>query len=107
MTISLEDLKDWMFEVPPGWHQLVQKLVQDIIATNPSDELVILQIKEKFGGLRFYVGVASDEVFNLIDIAEQESYKICQDCGTRKEVTTCGSAWFRTVCSTCKEKYPS
>ena len=92
--------KDY-FPVGPGWRPLVTKLVEDIIKIDPDVE--ITQIKEKFGGLRFYVGGATDEVFDLIDRAEAESLKICEGCGTKENVETKGG-WLLTLCDKCRRK---
>jgi hypothetical protein len=89
------------FPVGEGWRPLVEKLVDDIIAIDPTIE--ISQVKEKFGTLRFYVMSAADEVFDLIDKAEEESGKICEQCGTRENVTTKGG-WLLTLCDRCREK---
>lgn len=39
------------------------------------------QVKEKFGGLRFYHGDADDVVRGLVTMAESMSYHICDICG--------------------------
>jgi NMD protein affecting ribosome stability and mRNA decay len=95
-----EFYKDY-FPVGEGWRPLVEKLVDDITAIDPTIE--ISQIKEKFGGLRFYVWGATEEIFDLIEKAEEESYKICENCGTRENVTTKGG-WILTLCDECREK---
>jgi hypothetical protein len=60
---------------------------------------VAMQVKEKFGGLRFYVQSATDECHNYIDFAERMSYRICEDCGTADEsVQTWHMGWHRTLC---------
>ncbi|MFK5121502.1 hypothetical protein ACI4DM_26485, partial [Klebsiella pneumoniae] len=45
----------------------------------------ILQIKEKFGGLRYYAECTkpekSEQFFNLIHTVEAASYSICEVCG--------------------------
>ena len=92
--------KDY-FPVGEGWRGLVEKLVEDIIKIAPDVE--ISQIKEKFGGLRFYIDYGTDEVFDLISKAEQESFKICEGCGTKENVTTEGG-WILTLCKTCRKK---
>ena len=38
---------------------------------------VAVQIKEKFGGLRFYVQAATDKHYNYISFAESMSYRTC------------------------------
>jgi hypothetical protein len=86
----------------PGWYKLLERLGKDISAVWP-EKLAILQIKEKFGGLRFYVGWCSEPVQDLIDTAEEESYTICEWCG---EVgSPKGSqGWIRTLCPQCRVK---
>jgi len=88
------------FPVGAGWRPLVEKLVDDIIAID--QEVEVLQVKEKFGGLRFYVGGASEEVYALIGKAEEESFKICERCGTNDNVSTKGG-WLLTLCDKCRE----
>jgi hypothetical protein len=41
----------------------------------------ILQVKEKFGGLRIYVNHADDAIRQRIEAAEQESFHTCEICG--------------------------
>lgn len=92
--------KDY-FPVCKGWRPLVEKLVDDIIKIDP--EIEISQIKEKFGGLRFYIDYGNDEIYDLISKAEDESYKICEECGTRDKVTTKGG-WLLTLCPKCRKE---
>jgi len=88
------------FPVGPGWRPLIEKLVDDITKLDPTVE--ITQIKEKFGTLRFYIAGGQDEVYDLIEKAEMESGKICEECGTQDEVTTEGG-WVLTLCKKCRE----
>jgi len=41
----------------------------------------ILQVKEKFGGLRIHVNHANDAIRGRIEAAKQESLNICEVCG--------------------------
>ena len=88
------------FPVGDGWRPLVEKLVEDIIKIAPKTE--ISQIKEKYGTLRFYINVGNDEVYDLIEKAEQESGKTCEECGTKRNVTTEGG-WILTLCKSCRK----
>lgn len=54
--------------------------------------------------LRFYIYGGTDEIRELIDKAEEESVNICEQCGTRENVTTKGG-WILTLCDTCRKKY--
>jgi hypothetical protein len=57
---------------------------------------VAVQIKEKFGGLRFYVQAATDKHYNYISFAESMSYRTCEECGASGKTYTDG--WHRTLC---------
>ena len=59
----------------PEWADLVRDLDDKLSHTDP--DYKIDQIKEKFGGLRFYTsGVNSDIGRALIDQAEEDSYEL-------------------------------
>ena len=57
---------------------------------------VASQVKEKFGGLRFYVQAATDKHYNYISFAESMSYRTCEECGSPGKTYTDG--WHRTMC---------
>jgi hypothetical protein len=58
---------------------------------------VVVQVKEKFGTLRFYVDGASREQDRYISFAEGLSSTICEECGSmHAETYTMG--WHRTLC---------
>jgi len=57
---------------------------------------VASQVKEKFGGLRFYVQGATEKHWAYITFAESMSYSTCEECGAPGETYTDG--WHRTLC---------
>jgi hypothetical protein len=57
---------------------------------------VASQVKEKFGGLRFYVQAATDKHYNYISFAESMSYRTCEECGAPGKRYTDG--WHTTLC---------
>jgi hypothetical protein len=57
---------------------------------------VAAQVKEKFGGLRFYVDRATDEQYNYITFAECMSYRTCEQCG--KPGTYYPFGWHHVAC---------
>ena len=57
---------------------------------------VAVQVKEKFGGLRFYVNGATDKHWSYINFAESMSYRTCEDCGAPGKTYTDG--WHTTLC---------
>jgi hypothetical protein len=78
------------FECRSGWFEMilmlseaVEKLAREKQRQGVDEEElpIVIQVKEKFGGLRFYVQNASEEIYDLISKAEQSSYGICEICG--------------------------
>jgi hypothetical protein len=57
---------------------------------------VAAQVKEKFGGLRFYVNGTTDKHHNYISFAESMSYRTCEECGAVGKTYTNG--WHTTLC---------
>jgi hypothetical protein len=57
---------------------------------------VAAQVKEKFGGLRFYVDHATDEHYNYINFAESMSYRTCETCGAPGTYYPFG--WHHVAC---------
>lgn len=62
---------------------------------------VASQVKEKFGGLRFYVEGGTDEHHAYISFAEALSYRICETCGTTTNVVQTVGGWVYTTCRPC------
>lgn len=83
------------FECNEGWYPLIQKLIEDLIQLGWDKH--VTQVKEKFGGLRFYINEGSNEVHDRITKAEQESYTICEMCGAPGEIRR-DLGWYRTLC---------
>jgi len=95
---TLEEAKR---SVGPGWAKLVEECWY--VCKNSKSPITIMQVKEKFGTLRFYVGYASEEILDLINKYEDESAFICEQCGN-KGYTTKLKGWLRTLCDTCRIK---
>lgn len=62
------------------------------------------QVKEKFGGLRFYTNGTDHEVSGMIDMAEYLCRDTCMNCGSRENVTET-SGWIVNLCKTCMDEY--
>jgi hypothetical protein len=82
------------FSISSGWLGLVKELIEKAIEAGWDRQ--ICQVKEKFGGLRFYINSAPEEVHNLIMEAEKKSYEICERCGDPGEPRRGG--WITTLC---------
>lgn len=87
-------------EVGSGWH----KIVQPLIDLCNKEGVIITQIKEKFGTLRFYVGAAPDHVYDAIDAAERLSAVTCEKCGEPGVLREGG--WRLTLCDAHSEGRP-
>lgn len=96
-------------ECGDGWFLLIYDLCQKItplaIKSNEDRSTIVVQIKEKFGGLRFYVSCATDVIYELISEAENASRRICEHCGQPGKTT--GKRWFRTLCDGCERSLKS
>ena len=90
-----------------GWYDLIYTLCSQItnhLKWNKKDDKVqVVQVKEKFGGLRFYTNGVSDEIRGMIRMAEAMSYKICDVCGNKGENRN-NRGWYETTCEEHKRK---
>ena len=87
-----------------GWYDLIYKLCKDIMATNPPEDFKAEQVKSKYASLRFYVSGSTEEIYELIDKAEAESYNTCEYCGSREDVQLTGS-WVTSLCKGCRDAH--
>jgi hypothetical protein len=92
----------WGFECGDGWFDLIDELcgsIQRYIDQNPRlnvPQVVVEQVKEKFGALRFYVSGGDDLTRGMIWFAESMSGRICETCG--KPGKRRGHGWIYTAC---------
>lgn len=96
--------KDWFagFDLPEGWVDLVYRCHCELLEEAPDYKLT--QVKEKFGGLRFYYeGAPKDSnARDIVSFYERMSYRVCDKCGTTKDVSTGGGGWVRSLCEPCR-----
>lgn len=83
-------------ECGKGWASLYEPLMERCA----KEGVTIHQIKEKFGGLRFYVDRALPDLYDAIHAAEMRSFHICEDCGEPGKLRSM-KGWLRTMCDTC------
>lgn len=92
------------FAVGAGWYPILEALCaniqQHIDWKNREAEVVpqviVEQIKEKFGGLRFYYQGGDDEISGMVRMAESWAANCCEECcapGKRRD-----GGWIRTLC---------
>lgn len=109
----------------PGWWHIIEALCVNIqgyiesrqktrgilLASNPHNvkipdevpQVVVVQIKEKFGGLRFYYDGGDDMVYGMVRMAEAWAARTCETCGQPGEMRHGG--WIRTLCDTHEQEY--
>lgn len=66
-------------------------------------QVVVQQIKEKFGGLRFYYSGGNDGIGGMVTMAESWADVACEECGAIGERR--GGGWIRTLCDTHEAEY--
>ena len=73
------------FECHDGWFTIIDTLmdsIQSYIKLNhPEIKINLVQVKEKFGGLRFYLNGGDDYIDGMVSLAEHLSYRTCEFCG--------------------------
>jgi hypothetical protein len=96
----------WGIDCGIGWKEIIWNLCTKIKEEIEKDETAkgfhFDQIKEKFGGLRLYSRNANDAIYQLINETENDSFRVCEECGSRANVSTEGRPhWITTLCSQC------
>lgn len=113
------------FAVGQGWWPILEELCARIqshinwrnetrgilLKDNPNNrpipeeipQVVVEQIKEKFGGLRFYYQGGDDYVHGLVSMAESWASVTCEECGSIGKRRDGG--WVRTLCDHHENEY--
>ncbi len=92
-------------ELRPGWLPLIRFLMRQLATIGfNSEHYRIVQIKEKFATLAFYVYSTDPDlrrqklVNALIDAARNRSATMCEVCGERASLWIC-AGWWSTLCT--------
>jgi hypothetical protein len=59
-------------------------------------QVVVDQVKEKFGTLRFYYSGGDERIDGMVRMAESMSGLTCEECGAPGKSR--GGGWVRTLC---------
>lgn len=86
--------------VGPGWKRIISSLIEDLHLLGWDGK--VLQVKEKFGGLRFYVELETLEIQERILEAGRRSMITCEECGEPGELQNTG--WIKCLCADCVKK---
>lgn len=93
-----------------GWYDLVYDLCVEIEKIAQEKGLTgenypkVVQIKEKFGGLRYYLNGYDEDVYTAVDRTEAKSLTICEFCGKPAEVRSTSTGWLKCACDACLEE---
>jgi len=90
-----ESAMGWGFQCDDGWYELI-----DVLCSKLSSNVEATTVKEKFGGLRFYINNGTDKDYELIFQAQRDSYRICESCGSTNQVKQT-KGWISTLCKKC------
>ena len=94
----LREGREFTLPVGDGWYPIVAKLVREIkeVDEELGVQSRVVQIKEKFGALRFYLDKPQSAHCEMIARAENESTRTCEDCGAPGKMYNDG--WVLTLC---------
>ena len=125
----METLMCWGFEHGDGWYNIINALCNNMQShidwshkqnawdlkwnqehpdeqrpvREPVAQVVVIQVKEKFGSLRFYYQGGDDTISGMVRMAESMSAVMCEQCGAPAE--TRGPGWIRTLCEVHEHEY--
>lgn len=86
-----------------GWEPLIRRAAEEIepILQKMKDDGLeyprASQVKEKYGTLRFYMTGYTDEIYEIVSRAEDESERTCEECGEPGKMRT-HRYWHLTLC---------
>lgn len=95
-------------DMPDGWRKafgedICQEIMDELVANDCVEDYRIIQIKEKYGTLRWYDNWGTRKIHGeIIPKYEKLSECVCINCGAPATRYTTG--WISPWCSTCAEK---
>lgn len=92
-------------ECGPGWYGIIKDLCRKLelhLRADPElkKQFRVLQVKEKYGTLRFYTSVYNTRIEDMITEAEDLSEKTCEQCGKPGEMREV-DGWYFVACDEC------
>ena len=96
------------FEVSDHWFDILYELskkLDELYKDLPKDDdyPAVVQVKEKFGGLRYYMGSIpehlSEKTDEYVREAEEKSYRTCEICGKEGKNRNI-RGWLSVLCET-------
>lgn len=93
-----------------GWEPIVRWLsagIERLIEQEPEDEREFyrcIEVRERFGGLEFYMNDATPEMARLVRVAVSQSFSMCEFCGNPGALRQDGRRGAKTLCDSCRGK---
>jgi hypothetical protein len=103
-----QSLMRFGFACGDGWYDLIYSLcerLEPMVAAldDGGAAFEVVQVKEKMGGLRFYVEASNDEIEAAIDAASELSIQTCEVCGSPGSLEEDATGWWKTLCGSCRK----
>lgn len=95
--------KDWELVVPDGWKPLFKQFCKDIKKKAKKlnvKNFTLLDVKEKYGGLRVIPSPYLTDFNELVNKLEQDTYNTCYICGKHASYYTKG--YILPICHECE-----
>lgn len=87
----------WGVSCGDGWFNIIDRACA-LISNHTTDRpFVAVQVKEKFGSLRFYYVGGDEYCAGIVAMAEAMSGRTCEMCGDSGKMRTDGG-WYQTLC---------
>lgn len=102
----------YLDDMPTGWRKafgkdMCEEIRRVLVKANYLNKYRVLQVKEKYGSLRWYDGCVplsiSRELQDVIDKYEEMSVRTCIRCG--RPATKISLGWISPWCDECAEKF--
>jgi hypothetical protein len=101
-------------ECGDGWKDIIERTHEKLVYIDPN--YTIFQIKEKFGGLRYYYstlfehdGIEQNIMDDIVRAAEYEASRTCELCGANNPSDKVGvrshNYWYFGYCQSCADKH--
>ena len=97
-------------EMPVGWRaafgeDICKEIMEELVRNNCVGSYQILQIKEKYGELRWYSQGGTERIHReVVPKYERISRWICIQCG--QPATLVSKGWVAPWCNVCAEQFP-
>ncbi|PBK63869.1 hypothetical protein ARMSODRAFT_519633 [Armillaria solidipes] len=96
---SSSDMQEQGLECGRGWEGLIREICEEL----KGKDVVFSQIKEKFGQPRIYVEKGDEETLKYLSEMEENSAKVCEECGGAGNLADSYGFLFAT-CEECAKK---